>query len=386
MKLRILALTLPVVVAALLVTGCSTIDSLNPFASSGTAPKMAELVPIQTTIEARVAWKESLSKSEGYVFSPAVVGDSVYAAGAKGDVVRLEGGSVRWKANAGIPLSGGVGSDGSRVIVGSPKGDIIAFDANDGKELWRAKVTSEVLAAPVVNRSLVVVRSGDNRLFAFDANDGKRKWVYQRQTPPLSLRSFAAPLIDNNYVFVGFPGGKIVAVTVNNGAAAWEGTVALPKGTTELDRVADITAAPVLAGRMICAVAYQGRVACFDLNTGNLAWARDMSSSAGLAADNRYVYVSDDKGAVHALDLASGASIWKQDKLFLRQLSAPVARGRLVAVADVKGVLHLLSRDDGSFVARVTTDGTPVTAPLQVVDNKILLQTRGGAVMAVEAQ
>lgn len=386
MKLRILAQTLPAVVAALLATGCSTIDNLNPFASSGTAPKMAELVPIQTTVEARVAWKESLSKSEGYVFSPAVVGDSVYAAGAKGDVVRLEGGSVRWKANAGIPLSGGVGSDGARVIVGSPKGDIIAFDANDGKELWRAKVTSEVLAAPVVNRSLVVVRSGDNRLFAFDANDGKRKWVYQRQTPPLSLRSFAAPLIDNNYVFVGFPGGKIVAVTVNNGAAAWEGTVALPKGTTELDRVADITAAPVLAGRMICAVAYQGRVACFDLNTGNLAWARDMSSSAGLAADNRYVYVSDDKGAVHALDLASGASIWKQDKLFLRQLSAPVARGRLVAVADVKGVLHLLSRDDGSFVARVTTDGTPVTAPLQVVDNKILLQTRGGAVMAVEAQ
>lgn len=379
-------LFLPTLVGAMLATGCSTVDSLNPFSSSGTGPKMAELQPIQTTVEARVAWKESVSKSEGYVFTPAIVGDAVYAAGTKGDVVRLEGGTVRWKANAGIPLSGGVGTDGRRVVVGSPKGDIIAFDANDGKELWRAKVTSEVLAAPTVGRNLVVVRSGDNRLFAFDVNDGKRAWVYQRQTPPLSLRTFAAPLIDNNYVFVGFPGGKLVAVTLNNGAVAWEGTVAQPKGTTELDRVADITAAPVLAGRMICAVAYQGRIACFDLNTGNLAWAREMSSSAGLAADNRYVYVTDDKGAVHALDLASGASIWKQDKLFLRQLSAPVARGRLVAVADLKGVLHFLSRDDGAFVARVTTDGTPVTAPLQLLDNKVLLQTRGGAVMAVEAQ
>jgi outer membrane protein assembly factor BamB len=142
----------------------------------------------------------------------------------------------------------------------------------------------------------------------------------------------------------------------------------------------------VLAGRLICAVAYQGRVACFDLSSGNIAWARDMSSSSGLAVDGRYIYVSDDRGAVHALDMASGASIWKQDKLFLRQLSAPVARGRFVTVADVKGVVHFLSRDDGSFAARVTTDGSAITAPLQVLDNKVLLQTRGGAVMALEVQ
>ncbi|MBK8523724.1 MAG: outer membrane protein assembly factor BamB [Betaproteobacteria bacterium] len=370
--------------AVISAAGCSAFNSLNPFASSG--PKMAELQPITPTIEARVAWKESVSKSEQYVFTPAIVGSVVYAAGAKGDVVRLEDGAVKWKVNVGVPLSGGVGTDGSRVVVGSPKGDIIALDSSDGKELWRSKVTSDVLAAPAVDRSIVVVRSGDNRLYGFDPLDGKRKWVYQRQTPPLSLRTFAAPLINSNYVFAGFPGGKLVAVTLNNGAVAWEGAVALPKGTTELDRVADITSAPVLAGRLICAVAYQGRVACFDLSTGNLAWARDMSSSAGLAVDGRYAYVSDDKGALHALDLASGASIWKQDKLFLRQLSAPAARGRLVAVADVKGVVHFISRDDGSFVARLSTDGTPVTAPLQILDDKVLLQTKGGAVMALEAQ
>lgn len=370
--------------AAIAVSGCSSMSDLNPFASSG--PKMAELVPIKPTAEARVAWKESASKSEQYVFTPAVIGGAVYVAGGKGDVLRIEDGAVKWKINVGVPLSGGVGSDGRRVIVGSPKGDVITLDASDGKEMWRTRVTSEVLAAPAVDSNIVVVRSGDNRLFAFDVNDGKRKWVYQRQTPPLSLRSFAAPLIDNNFVFVGFPGGKLVAVTTNNGALAWEGAVAQPKGTTELDRVADITSAPVLAGRLICAVAYQGRVACFDLSSGNIAWARDMSSSSGLAVDGRYVYVSDDRGALHALDLASGASIWKQDKLFLRQLSAPVARGRFVTVADIKGVVHFLNRDDGSFAARVTTDGSAITAPLQVLDNKVLLQTRGGAVMALEVQ
>jgi outer membrane protein assembly factor BamB len=374
----------PILAAASLAAGCSTLDSLNPFASSG--PKMAELTPINATVDVRVAWKESVGKSENYVFTPAVSGAAVFAAGARGDVMRIEGGSVRWKVAAGTALSGGVGSDGRRVVVGSPKGDVIAFDAADGKELWRTRVSSEVLAAPAVDSNLIVVRSGDNRLYGFDAADGKRKWVYQRQTPPLSLRSFAAPLLDNNYVFAGFPGGKLMAVTTNNGASAWEGTVALPKGTTELDRVADITSAPVISGRMICAVAFQGRVACFDLNSGNLAWARDMSSAAGLAADGRYVYVADDKGAVHALDLASGASIWKQDKLRLRELSAPAALGRFVVVADVKGVVHFLSREDGSFAGRVNTDGTAVVAPPQVLGNQIVLQTRGGAVMALATQ
>ena len=372
-------------ISAALAGGCSTIERFNPFAASPTQ-KMAELQAFDVRAEARIVWKESVGKADDYVFTPAIVGRSVYAAGARGDVLRIEDGSVRWRINAGQNLSGGVGTDGRLVVVGSPKGDVIAFDAADGKEKWRARVSSDILAAPAVDGGLVVVRSGDNRVYGFDAIDGKRKWVYQRATPALSLRSFAAPLLDNNYAFAGFPGGKIVAITTNNGAQAWEGAVALPKGTTELDRVADITAAPIISGRQICGVAYQGRVACFDLGTGQLAWAREMSSSAGLTADSRFVYVSDDKGSVHALDQSSGASIWKQDKLFLRQLSAPAAAGRWVAVADVKGVVHILDRDDGSFAARTTTDGTPVTAPIQVLDNKFLVQTRGGSLMAIEVQ
>jgi len=159
--------------------------------------------------------------------------------------------------------------------------------------------------------------------------------------------------LPGKYVFAGFPGGKLVAVSTANGAALWDGAVALPKGATELDRVADITSVPVISGRTICAVAFQGRVACFDLGTGSLVWARDMSSAVGLSIDSRYLYVTDDKGAVHAIDMASGASIWKQDKLFLRRVTAPLPLHGLVAVADVQGVIHFLSRDDGSFVARL---------------------------------
>lgn len=365
-------------------SACSTLDSLNPFASSG--PKMAELLPISATLGTRVAWQDTVGKADNYAFTPAIVGSAVYAAGKNGELVRIDAGKRTWKISAGQPLSGGVGADDSMVVVGSPKGDVLAFSAADGTPLWTAKATSEVLAPPAVGGGVVVVRSGDNRLAAYDATDGKRKWIFQRPTPALSLRTMAQPIIDGKFVFAGFPGGKLIAVNTATGLSAWEGTVALPKGATELDRVADITSMPVISGRTICAVAFQGKVACFDLGSGNLLWAREMSSAAGLAVDGRYLYVSDDKGAVHALDMASGASLWKQDKLFLRRLTAPLARRGFVAVADVKGIVHFLSRDDGSFIGRLDTDGSAVVAPMQLLGNDILLQTAGGGIFVIEAE
>lgn len=365
-----------------LLAACSTFSSLNPFASSSV--KLPELPPIEAPRALQTLWQERVGKSSIHAFTPAVVRDAAFVAGAGGQVLRIEGGGVRWKVDAGQPLSGGVGSDGRLVVVGTAKGEVLAFAADDGRELWRARVSSDVLAAPAVRGDLVVVRSGDNRIFAFGSEDGARRWVYQRQTPPLSLRTFASPLIDGGYVFAGFPGGKLIALTANNGAVAWEGTVSLPKGTTELDRVSDITSAPVISGRLVCAVAYQGRVACFDLGTGNLAWAREVSSAVGLAADMRHVYVADDAGAVLALDLISGASLWKQDKLALRQLSTPAVIDSSIVVGDVKGMLHFMSRDDGSFTARLSTDGSPILTQAQALGAAAVVQTLDGTVLAVE--
>ncbi len=365
-------------------TGCSTLEDLNPFADSG--PKMAELQPIEAKLATRIVWQQSVGESGMYSFTPAVLGSTIYAASAEGDLVRIDGGKQAWKVDVGQRLSGGVGADEAMVVVGSPKGDLLAFSSTNGTPLWTAKTSSEILSPPVIGSGMVIVRTGDNRLAAYDAKDGKRKWFFQRPTPALSLRVSARSLIDGKYVFAGFPGGKLIAVAMSNGAAVWDGTVALPKGATELDRVADITSAPVISGRSVCAVAFQGRVACFDLGNGNLVWARDMSSAAGLDIDSRYLYVSDDKGAVHALDMASGASIWKQDKLSLRRLTAPVARRGYVAVADAEGIVHFLSREDGSFIARLETDGSPVVAPPQKLADGMLVQTSEGGVYAIEAE
>lgn len=375
--------------AGLLLSGCATIsdglDAINPFSSS--APKMAPLPPLVATAEVRSLWSASISKAGDYSFTPAVVDNAVYVAGANGTVSKIEDGKTVWKIDAGQPLSAGVGANARLVVVATPKGEVLAFSPEDGKALWKARVSSEVLAAPAVSDDGVAVKSGDNQVFLLDAGDGGRKWAYQRATPPLSVRSAGSPVFADRYLFVGYPGGKLVALALQNGAPVWEGAVALPKGATELDRVADIVASPVIEGRQICAVAFQGRVACFDMGQGGaMVWSRDISSVSGLAMDGRYLFVTDDKGIVYGLDRLSGSSLWKQDKLKNRRLSAPVIRHGLVVVADAEGIVHFLSREDGSFAARLKTDGTPVRAPLQLLGSSVLVQTSGGSVSAIEAQ
>jgi outer membrane protein assembly factor BamB len=375
--------------AGLVLGGCATVsdtfDSINPFSSAG--PKMAPLPPLTSAFEVSTQWSAGIGKSGDYTFTPAVVDKKVFVAGQNGMISRLEDGKVVWKIDAGHPLSAGVGANGRLVVVGTAKGEVLAFSAEDGKALWKARVSSEILAAPVVGDDGVAVKSGDNQVFLLDAGDGGRKWAYQRATPPLSVRAAGSPVFADRYLFVGYPGGKLVALSLQNGAPIWEGAVALPKGATELDRVADIVAPPVVDGRQICAVAFQGRVACFDMGQGGaMIWSKDISSVAGLAMDGRYLFVADDKGVVYALDRSSGSSLWKQDKLKNRRLSAPIVRRGLVAVADAEGIVHFLSREDGSFAARQKTDGTPVRAPLQMLGSAVLVQTTGGSVSAIEAQ
>jgi outer membrane protein assembly factor BamB len=378
--------------AALLLAlaGCSTIgetvDKINPFSTTTPKIKIAELPTFQPSADLRVSWQASMGSSGEFVFTPAVAGNAVFAAARDGSIARFDEGRQTWRIAVGQPISGGVGADGKLVVVGTVKGEVLAFDAASGKEAWKTRVSSEVLAAPALADGMVFVRSGDARIFGFDAADGKRRWVYQRSTPALTLRSNVGVTPVDRAVLAGFPGGKLVAISTANGAAIWEATVALPKGATELERVADVTSSAVVSGREVCAAAFQGRVACFDLASGSGSWAREVSSRAGLDLDERYVYVSDDKSNVNAYDRGNGASLWKQDKLALRGLSRPLVIGSRIVVGDGQGYVHLLKRDDGAFVARAATDGSAILAEPQRIPGGFLVQTRNGGLYALRVE
>lgn len=379
-------------VLAAVVGGCSSSSniSLNPISwfAEDRRPKPAPLPELKSTVPVRTLWQATVGSGADLQFVPAVTAGAVFAAAADGTVARFDAasGAQRWRVRLSVRLSGGVGAGGGVVVVGTAEGVVIGLDADSGVERWKVRVSSEVLAAPVITDDLVVVRSTDARIFGLDALDGRRRWVYQRTLPPLTVRTAAGVSARGSTIYVGFPGGRLVALASGNGAVRWEGAVSLPKGTTELERVTDVVGLPWVSDREVCAVAYQGRAACFDAGKGSGFWARELSSSAGLGADARYVFVSDDRGTVHALDRSSGNSIWKQDRLSLRNLTAPVPLGNVIMVADLQGFVHLLSRDNGAFVGRAATDGSPVVSPPVVIPGGVLVQTRSGGLFALSIQ
>jgi outer membrane protein assembly factor BamB len=370
--------------AVVLLSGCSV---LSWFSGKKIANPPAPLVEFKATQNVRTLWSVSVPKAGAYAFSPALAGDSVYAAGASGTIVRINAvsGQTVWRTDAGMKLTAGVGSDGSTVAVVGDKGAVLAFD-NAGKLLWKAQASSEVLSAPAVGSGLVIVRSLDNRISAFDALTGERRWMAQRTSPSLTLRNSPGIAIAAQTAFVALPGGRLSALMLSNGGPRWEVPVGDPRGTTELERIADVSGMPAVAGRDICAVAFQGRIGCFDVSSGAVRWIKEFSSAVGLGVDERYVFAADEHGTVTEFARDTGAVLWRNDKLAYRRLSAPVPIGNTVAVGDYQGFIHFLSRENGAFVARVATDGSAITANPIVAASSVIFQTQAGTVVALAAE
>ena len=370
-----------------LMAGCSTLNSLNPFASKSKSNPPAPLVELKGSMAVRTAWKIDMGKANNYVFTPAVVDNTLVLAGGDGAIARVESATGRqlWRIKAESNLTAGVGSDGTMIAVAGAKGVVLTFDM-DGKPLWKAQASSEILSSPAVGAGMVVVRSIDNRIIGLDGKTGEKKWTVQRVAPPLTLRTAPAMVVVGKEVIISQPGGKLLTLNMITGAPRWEVAVGESRGATELERVTDVGGAPVLIEKDVCAVAYQGRVGCFDVTTGAPRWTKDFSSDVGVSADQRFVFAVDDKGAVSAFNREGGASAWKNDKLGYRRLSTPVSYGRAVAVGDYQGYVHFLAREDGAYLARAATDGSAITSRPLVAGTNLIFQTQSGTVTAIAVE
>ena len=394
-KLRGLACAL---VAAAVTAGCASMSesSLTSWIPripppsfawlTGSSHKPGPLPQVTPKVTARIDWQQSVGKAAAG-FAPAITPSAIYAAAQDGTLMRVDPatGRVEWRASAGRALSAGPGADDSLVVVGTDKGDVLAF-GTDGKPRWTARVSSEVISPPRVSDDIVIVFSGDGRIYGLAAADGKTAWVDSRINPSLTVRNAAGGVVTRGGLLVGTAAGRLLAIDVKSGTLAWDGTVATPKGATELERIADVTSLPYVDEKEVCAAAYQGRVACFDIQRGTLHWTRDVSSLAGITADASRLYVVDDKGVVHAYDRASGASVWKQDALAKRRIGGPQLIGDEIGVVDVEGYLHLLSRSDGSYVGRLATDGSLATSQPAPLAGGMLWQSEKGTLFFVSAK
>ncbi|TAM89228.1 MAG: outer membrane protein assembly factor BamB [Candidimonas sp.] len=359
---------------AVVLAGCSLFSSPDPRFE----PAPLTTYPAGATVSK--IWSVSLGSGGGYGFAPVVVGDAVYAAAPSGKVskIDLSSGRVDWQTATKKGLTAGVGSDGTVTAVAEVDGTVVAFDGN-GHETWRARASSEVNIPPTVGEGVVAVRSSDYRIQAFDEATGKPLWDVQRPGPALALKTNMQMILVQGLLISGLPNGHLIAINAHTGSVQWEGPVSISEGATDLERISDVVGTPQVQGSALCGVTYQGHISCFDVaQGGRLMWSQAFSSTTGMTSDAQQLYVSDQRSVVYAFNLADGHQVWKQDALRNRRLSAPAVVHPGVAVGDLDGYVHILSRADGHLLGRIQVGGGAILSPLLATDRGILVQTGNG--------
>ena len=394
---------------ALMLNGCSVFSFLPWVDGEGKdkkedEDKPAELVDFDAEARIERVWRADVGRGLGRKYlrlGPATVANRIYAADAYGSVLALDrfSGKRIWATKVGEPdgpsffsfwdrrdpsfVSGGVGAGGGRVVVGTTGGEVIALDAGDGRELWRSQVSSEVLSRPAVTADVVVVQTADGRLVALEGADGAARWSFDSQVPLLTLRGTAAPVLEGGLVFTGFGDGNVCAVDEASGAPLWRQRIMLPKGRTELDRMVDVDGSPLLAGGLLYAVSFQGRLKALQPGDGTVVWEREASSYLDLAEGYGHVYLVSADDVVMAVGQRSAEVVWRQEALKNRRLTSPVAFGNYVLVGDAEGYLHVLAQSDGRFIARRKIGGG-LRSPVLEEDAVVYALTVDGRLEALE--
>ena len=347
----------------------------------------SELVDFSETTHLNKVWAQNVGKGTDELFIklvPAILDDKIFIADTRGNIVALysESGKDIWHKDSELSITGGPGADENLVMVGTSEGEVLSLTAETGEELWRSTVSSEILSSPKESDGVVVVRTIDGKIFALDATTGERLWIYDRTVPALTLRGTSTPVIANGLIIAGFDGGRVTALELKTGKLIWETKVAVSRGRSELERMVDIDAQPLIVGDAIYVSTFQANISAISLENGQILWQRDISSHSELGADSGNLYVTDEIGNVWALDRFSGASIWKQEKLTYRQITGPAVLGDRIIVGDFEGYLHWLDKETGDLSARTQIADDPILAQPIVANDVLFAYASGGTLAA----
>lgn len=377
---------IPAFLILLLLNGCSWIRSWGD--DDPDAP--AELVEFEATLRVAKVWSTKVGKGldkAGRQLRPVYSSGSLYAADYKGLLMAIdaESGRQQWSIKTKLPFTGGPGVSDTLLMMGTQNGEVFAFDASTGTQLWSATVSSEVLAAPSEADGIVVVRCIDGRVFGLEADTGQRVWIYDHDVPLLTLRGNAPPLLRAGVVYIGYDGGQVVALRLDDGTLMWEQSLVTTEGRTELDRLSDIDGQMVIIASDLLVSSYKNRIASLAANSGRLLWFKDVSAATGVVVSRTNLAVSDKEGNVWLLDRRNGAESWKHNQLLRRGLTRPVFYGSFVVVGDQDGYLHWINISNGEFAAREKVGGNGFSGPPLVVGNTLYVLTNKGELAAFRA-
>lgn len=363
----------PLLAAALLLAACAA-----------DRPKPTPLKELTPSIAGRQVWNLRLGKP-GFPLVPAARQGNFYVASGDGTVlaVAADTGAELWRASAGAPLSAGVGSDGRFTSVVTRGNDVVTFDS--GREVWRKRVPSSVVTPPFVAGERVFVMTVDRIVHAFDALDGRRLWVLQRPGDALTLAQPGLLAAHRNTLLVG-QGPRLFGVDPVRGSVLWDVSLASPRGTNEVERLADLLGPPARVGSRFCVRAFQSAVGCADAERGATLWTRNTGGIQTVAADNQRVFGADASDRITAWRADSGDIVWTTEAMLHRGLSGALAVGPVVVFGDSEGLVHFLSTASGEPQLRLPTDGSAVVGTPVLEGQTLLVTTRDGGLFAFRPQ
>jgi len=262
------------------------------------------------------------------------------------------------------------------------RNELVVLDG--GKVLWRKPLTSRVTTPPLVAGERVFVLGLDRAVDAFDATDGRYLWRLQRSTDPLTLQLPGVLLAMGNNLMVG-QGARLAAVDPLDGNVRWEVPLATARGSNEVERLSDLVGPALRLGDQLCARSFQLAVACVDTGSVALKWSRNVGGATAIGGARDVIVGADASSRMSAWRTDTGEVLWNHERLLHREVSGVSAWGDWVVVGDAQGVVHIMNRQTGDTVGRLNTDGSAIVTPPRVVGRTLVVITRKGGVFAWRA-
>lgn len=241
----------------------------------------------------------------------------VFVLDPKGEVSAYKGKQRLWESKVTKQgLSSGVEAADGLVVVGNQKGQVFALDQTTGAQKWSAQLSGAVISSALIQSGRVIVVTNDATVYALDEETGQQTWTYKLPNASFSLRGQAAPVsLDPRTILVATSTGYIYAIDSLSGIPRLQRRVAVSEGRSDIQRLIDVDAEPVVAGQYVVTTSFQGQVTVLDLASQRVLWSENSSSINRPEVTDGKVIVSQTDGQVIARDLITGQEIWKNEQL-----------------------------------------------------------------------
>jgi outer membrane protein assembly factor BamB len=345
----------------------------------------AKLEAFSEKVKLNRAWKASSGKIEknNKEIQPILVDTTLFTASTSGVISAFEAetGDRLWNRKLKLTLTAGIGYGDGLLLAGTEDGEVVALYASNGNPAWVGDAKGSVLASPSGGQNVVVVPTSGDKLVGLSATDGELIWTLAESTPRLLLRGRGRPLIVSDVALAGFDNGKLMLIRLDNGQRLWEVRVGDAIGKTEIERLADVDARPILIGDTVYAAAYQTRIVAIDAPTAKMIWENEISTNKDMDTDDNYLFIVGENDVVYALDRATGQTVWEQDKLLNRKLTAPAVLNQHIVLGDSKGFIHIINSATGEIEGREKTGSEFLSQPV-TRGSSVWFQTLDGDVSA----